>query len=56
MAPEIWSTADIIVCHFGPFTPLTTRKIKILKKWKKPGDIIILDMSMINDNQMVYGS
>ena len=30
---------DRIFCHFGPFfsnfTPLTTRKIKILKKWKK---------------------
>ena len=29
---------------FCPYTPLTTQKIKILRKWKKknPGDIIIL--------------
>ena len=37
MVPDIWSATDIIFCHFElfcPFTPLTTRKIKILKKWK----------------------
>ena len=36
--PEILSETDRIFCHFGPFffnTPLTTRKIKILKQWKK---------------------
>ena len=35
MVPEIWSMTDKI-CHFGlfcPFTPLTTQKIKNLKKW-----------------------
>ena len=52
---------DSSFCYFGmffcPFTPLTTRKIKIFKKWKKkPGDIIILHMSKINDNNMMYGS
>ena len=42
---------------FYPFTPLTTWKIKILKKWKKiPGDIIILHMCTINDHHMMYGS
>ena len=39
MVPEVWSMTDIIFWHFGsffcPFTPLTTQKIKILKKWKK---------------------
>ena len=36
---------------FCPFTPLTARKIKILKKWKKtPGDIIILPLCTTNDN------
>ena len=42
---------------FCTFTPLTTWKIKILKKMKKtPGDIIILHMCTINDNHMMYGS
>ena len=40
MVPEIWSTTDRIFWHFEllfPFyIPLTTQKIKILKKWKKP--------------------
>ena len=39
MVPEIWSVTARMFCHFGPFfypfTPLTTQKIKILKKWKK---------------------
>ena len=36
MVPETWS--ETIFCHLGPFLPfypLTTWKIKILKKWKK---------------------
>ena len=42
---------------FCPFTSLTIRKIKILKKWKKPpGDIIILHMCTKTDNHMMYGS
>ena len=44
--PEIWSTRDINFCQFGhffcSFTPLLTEKIKILKKLKNTGDIIIL--------------
>ena len=40
---------------FCPFTPLTTWKIKILKKWKKsPRDIIILHICTTNDNHMMY--
>ena len=42
---------------FCPFTPLWTQKIKILKKWKKtPEDIIILQMCTINDSHMMYDS
>ena len=42
---------------FCLFTPLTTQKIKILKKWKKtPGDIIILHMCTKSNNYMMYGS
>ena len=43
---------------FWPFYPLTTRKIKILIKWKMketPGNITLY-MSTINENQMMYGS
>ena len=47
----------MILGYFCPFTQLTTRKIKILKKWKKmPGDIIILHLCTTNDNHMKYGS
>ena len=41
---------------FCPFTPLTTQKIKILKKFKTPGDIIILQKCTINDNHLMYVS
>ena len=42
---------------FFPFTLLWTQKIKILEKWKKtPEDIIILQMCTINDSHMMYGS
>ena len=63
MIPEIWTTTDRICSHFGSFFahlhPLTTQRIKILKKWRKkktPGDIIILQKCTINDNHMIYGS
>ena len=45
MVPEIWSIMDWIFLSFWtifcPFTPLTTRKIKILKKWKKTLEILL---------------
>ena len=42
---------------FCPLTPLTTQKIKILKKMKKfPGDIIILHRCNVNDNYTMHGS
>ena len=44
----------VILC---PFSPLTTRKIKILKlKKKTPDDIITLQLCIIDDNHMMYGS
>ena len=48
-------------CHFRPLfdlsAPLTTRKIKILKLKKASGDITILHICIINDdNHMMYGS
>ena len=34
--PEICYVTDVIIFHFEPFfTPLTARKIRIKKKWKK---------------------
>ena len=47
---------------FCPLTLLTTRKIKISKKWKKknkqtkPGDISILHLYSTNDDHMIYRS
>ena len=40
---------------FCTFT-LKTQKIKTLKKWKNPGDWIILDRCTITDNHMMHGS
>ena len=41
-----------------PFTPLTTRKIKILEKWKNRLDMLsfYIHMCTINENHMKYGS
>ena len=42
---------------FCPFTPLKTRKIKIIKNMKNPpGYIIILHLSTTNDNHMMHTS
>ena len=41
---------------FCLLTPLTTRKIEILIKWKKPGNMIILHLCATNGDDMVYGS
>ena len=41
---------------FYPFTHLTIRKIKVLKKLENPGDIIILQMCTINEIHMMYAS
>ena len=46
----------IILDCFSPFYPLTTQKIKILKKWKKRLEILSFYTFNINDNHMMYGS
>ena len=61
---DVWSLRfealmDTSFCHFGPFTPLTTQKIKILKSFKKSkkhGDIIILHKPPKNHDHMLYFS
>ena len=61
MVPEISGTTDFfffISGYFLPFyhPPLTTQKIKILEKWKKLLEVLllILNMSTINENYMMY--
>ena len=59
MVPQIWSTTDRIFCHSGPLfaiLPSMDPEIKTLKKWKKPEDIILLQMCTINNSHMMYGS
>ena len=47
----------VILGHFLPFYPLTTRKINISKKMKKSsGDVIILHLCTKNHNHMMYAS
>ena len=43
---------------FMPFYPVTSKKVKILKKWKKkmPGDIIILHKCTKSHDHMLYCS
>ena len=64
MVPEIWSATDktfLILDHFLPFyspspnIPENQNFEKIIKKKKKPGDIIIFHKCTINDNRMMYG-
>ena len=43
----------VILCYFLPFYHLTTRKTNVLKT---PGDIIILHMSSLSENHMMYDS
>ena len=63
----MYSSCDMVSdrcnCYFSfwaifcCFTPLTAKKIKILKKWKKgPRDIIILHMCTKIYDQIMYGS
>ena len=52
MVPEIWSTTDKRLCHFGPFLhfcPLNNPKNQNFVRMKKgPEDIINLNMCTIN--------
>ena len=60
MVPEILSTTDRFICHFGAlFVLLPPNNLKNQnsgKMKKTPGDIIILQMCTINYNHMMYGS
>ena len=60
MLPEIWSATDTFFLSFltifCSFTSLLTQKIKIWKKCKRPGDIILLHMCTINEDHMIYVS
>ena len=60
MVPEILSTTDRIFCHFRLFfallTPYNPENQNFEKMKKIPGGIIILNMSAINENHMMYDS
>ena len=53
MVLGIWSATDRIFCHSGPFFALFANFEKMKKT---PEDIIILQMSIINDSHLMYGS
>ena len=59
MVPEIPSVTDMIFCHSAPvfalLPPNNPKNQKFEKMKKPPGDIIILQMCVINDNHMMYG-
>ena len=59
MVPEVWNATDRMFCHFGPFfalfgggPPLTTQRIKILKKWKNCLEILSLYTGVYNINDI----
>ena len=55
MVPEISSAMDI--AYFLPFHPTNNQENQNFENMKNmPGDIIILHMCLINDNDMMYGS
>ena len=60
MVPEIWNATDRIFCHldhFLPFhPPMDLENQNFGKLNNTPDDIIILQMDMINDSHMMYGS
>ena len=63
MLTQIWSVTDILFCHFRPFfghlrpPPPNNPENKTFEKMEKnPGDIIILHMSTINKNHVMYDS
>ena len=58
MVPEIWNKKDRIFCHFGLFFALLPANNSENKKFekKKSGDIILLRVSTIYENHIMYGS
>ena len=53
MIPKTWSATYRNFSHFGPNSPDNQNCEKMKKT---PGDIIILQKRIINDNHMIYGS
>ena len=60
MVSEICGATDKIFCLFVPLfvllLPLTTQKIKIMKKRKKHHEILPFFTCTINENHLMYGS
>ena len=53
MVPDIWSVTDTIFCHSGPFFALLPSMNAENQKHHK---IVILQMCIIDDSHMMYGS
>ena len=64
MVLEVWSVTDRMFCHFQLFFALSpsppnnseNQNFEKMKKKETPGDIKILHLCTINDNNMMYGS
>ena len=60
MVPEIWSVTGrifaVLDCFLPFYTPNNPKNQNFEKIRKKSGDITILHMCNINDNQMIYDS
>ena len=60
MVPEIWSAITelfVMLDHFLPSYPANDPRNQIFEKMKKvPGEIVILHISTISDNHIIYGS
>ena len=59
MVPEIWSTTDIIFCHFGPFfalSPSNNLKNQNFEEIKKAHGDIILHKCTKNHDHMLHCS
>ena len=54
MVPEIGSATDSFSAFFCTFTPLTTQKTKIFKKWKKHLEILLFYTSVPKIMIMCY--
>ena len=59
MVPEIWSSTEFFVildCFLPFYSPMDPENQSFEEMKKTPGDIIVLHMSTINDNHIMYGS
>ena len=56
MVPEIWSTTDVIFCHFDVLPLPSHPENQNSEKMKKTSENIILPICTVDGNHMMYGS